>query len=182
MLIVSTKSPVIWCSCHSWSHLTTFCYIYQHPTCTGLFYNWSSAYDVNCKCLVKWKLLTYSFLGLGEYKKINNCSLLSETVEKWNDWFHLKVMNDGRVAEFDHPHVLLQNEAGIFHQMASHAGYSLMKQLTTLAKKSYNERREVKPSGTYELCETTHLWPILALRSPSRWPTENKCMQQLQLG
>lgn len=49
------------------------------------------------------------------------------------------VMEDGRVAEFDHPHLLLQNTSGLFSKMISETGRSNSEHLKTVARLSYEK-------------------------------------------
>ncbi|CAH1180472.1 unnamed protein product [Phaedon cochleariae] len=51
------------------------------------------------------------------------------------------VIEQGEVAEFDHPHVLLQNETGIFCKMVDDTGASLSEQLRRIARDNYTQTR-----------------------------------------
>ncbi|XP_046989232.1 ATP-binding cassette sub-family C member 4-like isoform X1 [Schistocerca americana] len=48
------------------------------------------------------------------------------------------VMDAGRMVEFDHPHVLLQNEEGYFYKMVQQTGPSMAEQLRRAAEECYN--------------------------------------------
>lgn len=50
------------------------------------------------------------------------------------------VMDAGNVAEFDHPHMLLQNTEGMFYKMVAQTGVSVMAELVAVAAKSYDKK------------------------------------------
>ncbi|KAI2474163.1 ATP-binding cassette sub-family C member 4 [Diabrotica virgifera virgifera] len=50
------------------------------------------------------------------------------------------VMDQGTVAEFDHPHMLLQNEDGIFTNMVEETGKAVSDQLKKIARDTYEKR------------------------------------------
>ena len=52
-----------------------------------------------------------------------------------------QVMTDGNVAEFDHPYMLIQDEGGIFHQMARFADILHFNMLKDQARRSYQKRK-----------------------------------------
>lgn len=47
------------------------------------------------------------------------------------------VMDQGRVSQFDHPHVLLQDESGIFSGMVQAAGAQEGDRLREIARQAY---------------------------------------------
>lgn len=53
------------------------------------------------------------------------------------------VMEAGTMAEFNHPHILLQNNKSKFAKMVSQAGNPLSDQLRRIAKQSYQSKNEV---------------------------------------
>lgn len=53
-------------------------------------------------------------------------------------------MDTGRVAEFDEPHSLLQNETGIFYSMVEALGPQELRRLSEIAKDKYDDARSVE--------------------------------------
>lgn len=54
------------------------------------------------------------------------------------------VMDGGRVIEYDHPHLLLENMNGIFYNMVKETGQATADLLTAQAQYSYNKLMEIK--------------------------------------
>lgn len=52
------------------------------------------------------------------------------------------VMESGTMVEFEHPHLLLQNQKGIFTKMVEEAGNPLSDQLKRIAKENYEQRNK----------------------------------------
>ncbi|XP_067011704.2 probable multidrug resistance-associated protein lethal(2)03659 [Anabrus simplex] len=50
------------------------------------------------------------------------------------------VMDSGRMVEFDHPHILLQNSEGYFYKMVQETGKHMVEQLTKIAQESYESQ------------------------------------------
>ncbi|XP_063977602.1 ATP-binding cassette sub-family C member 4-like [Diachasmimorpha longicaudata] len=50
------------------------------------------------------------------------------------------VMDHGRLAEYDHPHILLQNERGQFTSLVRETGRAMYDQLSRVARRAYEER------------------------------------------
>ncbi|KAI5713480.1 hypothetical protein M8J76_000230 [Diaphorina citri] len=57
------------------------------------------------------------------------------------------VMDAGNLVEFDHPHVLLQNEKGIFHGMVEKAGRGTAEHLHRIAAENYKNKYFSKPTN-----------------------------------
>lgn len=53
------------------------------------------------------------------------------------------VMDTGRVAEFDEPHELLQNDMGIFYSMVKALGTQEFKRLSEIAKDKFDSARSI---------------------------------------
>lgn len=53
------------------------------------------------------------------------------------------VMDVGKVLEFEHPHILLQNKAGAFFKMVAETGKALSEQLRKTAFESYQRYHTV---------------------------------------
>lgn len=49
------------------------------------------------------------------------------------------VMDMGTVVEFNHPHILLQNQKGTFYKMVAEMGKSTIEQFKKIAKISYEQ-------------------------------------------
>ena len=48
-----------------------------------------------------------------------------------------QVLSEGRLVEFDHPHLLLEKKEGFFHQMADHTGPAESRRLKEIARGAY---------------------------------------------
>lgn len=59
------------------------------------------------------------------------------------------VMQSGHVAEFDHPHQLLQEPNGHFTKMVLETGPAMTEQLRQVALKSWNEKKEIQEDDVY---------------------------------
>lgn len=55
------------------------------------------------------------------------------------------VMDSGRIVEFDHPHLLLENKNGAFYQMVLKTEKSTIEQLILLAERSYFQKIGLTP-------------------------------------
>ena len=51
-----------------------------------------------------------------------------------------QVLSEGRLVEFDHPHLLLEKNEGFFHQMADHTGPAECRRLREIAAAAYKRR------------------------------------------
>ncbi|KAJ8983672.1 hypothetical protein NQ317_003459 [Molorchus minor] len=49
------------------------------------------------------------------------------------------IMDAGQVAEFDHPHILLQNTEGVFSKLVYQTGKAMAENLTLIAKQNYDK-------------------------------------------
>ncbi|XP_049950812.1 probable multidrug resistance-associated protein lethal(2)03659 [Schistocerca serialis cubense] len=56
------------------------------------------------------------------------------------------VMDNGKLKEFDHPHVLLSDKNGIFHSMVEQTGKVVSEELKIIAEESYRNRMHKKSS------------------------------------
>lgn len=52
-------------------------------------------------------------------------------------------MESGKMVEFDHPHMLLQNQNGVFYKMVQETGKSMSEQLRKVAFMSYQRQKSV---------------------------------------
>lgn len=59
------------------------------------------------------------------------------------------VMKSGHVAEFDHPHQLLQQPNGYFTNMVLETGPNMTEQLRHVALKSWNEKNDLQKDDVY---------------------------------
>ncbi len=57
------------------------------------------------------------------------------------DFDKVLVLNEGQVAEFDHPHVLLQNSDGVFTSLVEDTGQTSSNELFRRAKKAHDEKQ-----------------------------------------
>ena len=51
---------------------------------------------------------------------------------------HLQVLDEGKLAEFGHPHTLLQDHSGMFHKMLRCMDKDLFSYLSNIALQSYS--------------------------------------------
>ena len=49
-------------------------------------------------------------------------------------------MDHGQVEQFDHPHILLQGESGVFYEMVRHTGPATARLLTQMAWQAYEHK------------------------------------------
>ncbi|XP_074031109.1 probable multidrug resistance-associated protein lethal(2)03659 [Leptinotarsa decemlineata] len=72
-------------------------------------------------------------------KKFAKCTVLTiaHRLHTIMDSDKVLVMDAGRKAEFDHPHLLLQNEAGVFYSLVMQTGKATAKNLMTIAEETY---------------------------------------------
>lgn len=77
-------------------------------------------------------------------RKFKDCTVLTiaHRLNTIMDSDKVLVMDTGRVAEFDHPHVLLQNPEGHFTKLVLETGPSMSATLREVARKSYYETHE----------------------------------------
>lgn len=78
-------------------------------------------------------------------RKFKNCTVLTiaHRLNTIMDSDKVLVMDSGRVAEFDHPHILLQNPEGEFTKLVMETGPSMTATLHEIAKKSYENSYHV---------------------------------------
>ncbi|XP_074031101.1 probable multidrug resistance-associated protein lethal(2)03659 isoform X1 [Leptinotarsa decemlineata] len=72
-------------------------------------------------------------------KKFANCTVLTiaHRLHTIMDSDKVLVMDAGRKAEFDHPHLLLQNETGVFYSLVMQTGKATAKNLMAIAEETY---------------------------------------------
>ncbi|KAK7794349.1 hypothetical protein R5R35_011282 [Gryllus longicercus] len=75
-------------------------------------------------------------------RKFNDCSVITvaHRLNTVMDSDKVLVMDAGQVAEFDHPHLLLQRR-GIFHSMVAETGRAMAEQLAKVAEEAYNKQQ-----------------------------------------
>ncbi|XP_025829254.1 multidrug resistance-associated protein 4-like [Agrilus planipennis] len=73
-------------------------------------------------------------------KRFADCTVLTiaHRLHTIMDSSRILVLEDGAVAEYDHPHVLLQNPSGSLYRFVDKTGSILAKQLQELAKEAYD--------------------------------------------
>ncbi|KAK0172592.1 hypothetical protein PV328_005892 [Microctonus aethiopoides] len=60
-----------------------------------------------------------------------------------------EIMDTGSIVEFDHPHILLQNESGFFSNMVRETGNTSAKILAAIAKETYEKYQSISTSTIY---------------------------------
>ncbi|XP_049888074.1 probable multidrug resistance-associated protein lethal(2)03659 [Pectinophora gossypiella] len=72
----------------------------------------------------------------------SNCTVLTiaHRLNTVIDSDKILVLDAGRVMEFDHPHILLQNKRGYFSKMVAETGRSMTQMLTKMAAESYEKK------------------------------------------
>jgi len=73
------------------------------------------------------------------------------------------VLDAGRVIEFDEPHLLLDNENGLFSSMVKMTGKGMAQNLREMAKIAYDNRRNQSP---YNISQIEDLKQNLSKESP----------------
>ncbi|KAF5283710.1 hypothetical protein FQR65_LT13745 [Abscondita terminalis] len=78
-------------------------------------------------------------------KKFFNCTVLTvaHRLHTVMDSDKIMVLDAGRVVEFDHPHLLLQNANGVFYSMVQQTGSAMVETLTNIARESYNRLHNI---------------------------------------
>ncbi|XP_018575091.1 multidrug resistance-associated protein 4-like [Anoplophora glabripennis] len=78
-------------------------------------------------------------------RKFANCTVLTvaHRLNTIMDSDKVLVMDSGTMIEFDHPHVLLQNQNSVFYKMVAESGKSLADQLRRIARESYQRQHAV---------------------------------------
>ncbi|CAG9863640.1 unnamed protein product [Phyllotreta striolata] len=74
--------------------------------------------------------------------KFEDCTVLTiaHRLNTIMDSDKILVMDQGKVAEFDHPHILLQNENGIFYKMVEDTGKGTNEVLKKISKDTYEKK------------------------------------------
>ncbi|XP_057653044.1 ATP-binding cassette sub-family C member 4-like [Diorhabda carinulata] len=74
-------------------------------------------------------------------KKFINCTVITvaHRLNTIMDSDKVLVMDSGNIAEFDHPHLLLQNKNGVFYNMVIETGRATSEQLKKIAADSYQK-------------------------------------------
>lgn len=77
-------------------------------------------------------------------KKFKECTVLTiaHRLNTIIDSDKVLVMDAGKAIEFDHPHVLLENNSGVFLSLVEQAGKSSAKALKTAAEVSYHKNND----------------------------------------
>ncbi|KAF5283709.1 hypothetical protein FQR65_LT13744 [Abscondita terminalis] len=72
-------------------------------------------------------------------KKFSNCTVLTiaHRLHTVIDSDKIMVMDAGRLVEFNHPYLLLQDEHGTFYSMVQQTGNAMVKTLTNIARENY---------------------------------------------
>jgi len=66
------------------------------------------------------------------------------------DFDKILVMDEGKVAEFGHPHQLLQIENGIFSSLVQDTGENSARELRARARRAFEEGNEEEEEGNEE--------------------------------
>ncbi|CAH0557932.1 unnamed protein product [Brassicogethes aeneus] len=77
--------------------------------------------------------------------KFNSCTVLTiaHRLNTVMDSDKVMVMDGGELVEFAHPHILLDNDKGMFYSLVSETGVSMMQQLKQIAYHDYHSKVEV---------------------------------------
>ncbi|XP_008557311.1 ATP-binding cassette sub-family C member 4 [Microplitis demolitor] len=74
--------------------------------------------------------------------KFRNCTVLTiaHRLNTIMDSDRVLVMDSGRIVEFDHPHLLLQNQEGYFSRMLKETGKAMNDKLKLISQETYNSK------------------------------------------
>ncbi len=97
--------------------------------------------------------------------KFANCTVLTiaHRLHTIMDADRVLVLDAGKVIEFDEPHLLLQNENGLFASMVKMTGKGMANNLKEMAQIAYDNRRNESP---YNKLQIEALKQNLAKESP----------------
>ncbi|XP_071455801.1 probable multidrug resistance-associated protein lethal(2)03659 [Hetaerina americana] len=91
-------------------------------------------------------------------EKFANCTVIT-VAHRLNtviDYDRVLVLNEGKLVEFNHPHILLQNRDGLFYKMIQQTGINMARNLARMAEKDYKSKFR-RDSTQLESEETTNL-------------------------
>ncbi|CAG2170433.1 unnamed protein product, partial [Oppiella nova] len=110
--------------------------------------------SINSRIIIKQEM-TDSLIQQTIRDKFADCTVMTiaHRLHTIMDSDRVLVLDAGRVIEFDEPHLLLQNESGLFASMVRMTGKGMAQNLKEMAKIAYDNRRNESPFHRFQISD-----------------------------